>query len=49
MGAGAGPARAECPAVEVMEKASQGDWGLPELAAMTEELAKDKWKEWVGK
>lgn len=36
--AGLGPARAEFPAVEVMEKASQGDWGLPELAAMTEAL-----------
>lgn len=29
MGTGAGPARAELPAVEVMEKASRGDWGAP--------------------
>lgn len=43
---GLGQLGAELPAVGVMEKASQGDWGggLPELGERT----RDKWKEWVG-
>lgn len=45
MGTGAGPARAELPAVEVMEKASQGDWGAPYAGCSERGTHSNKWKE----